>query len=189
MSELFVNGIVGAQHYEYNRAKKAEKRANNLSTITGTAVLAGIPYAVSKFKLLDTVPMARAEYFLSNKIEKVMEKFTKYCRNAHDYAMKTLNNTRTNNPKLYNKFAKSKVAELLDKIINSGTTWDTICKIKGKYRDFKQLSKINQGKKVFITVGIGLLACAGYKLLSHYFRKDGAIDQKYNDIENFSKLL
>ena len=198
MSNLFVNGMVGAR-YDYNRVKNAEKCANNLTTAAGAAILTGVPaavvYTAKKKPELAAKVMTRTGKAIEKSAAYVAEKAPKLAtKAANTKAGKYVIDKGTI---LFNKAkgtkAGAKIFEKIGNAFNKIKSWNvtkTIANKVGEYATkFAKAPAATKGKYALIAAGAGLVLYGLGKLVANHYRKDGAIDQKYNDIEKFSQLL
>ena len=177
--------------YDYNRARKNEHAANKFSTTLGLGALASTAYLVKEVSKTKPSLARRAEYYTGKYIEKTAQ----YCKDAlKSTTGKKITNCITSvNNKLKSSALAQKIAktarEIVNKLSSNKTVSNVISKVSKKLQNFPNMSKLSKGRIVLKTAGVALLAYAGFKTITNYYKKEGAIDQKYKDMEVMNKLL
>ena len=192
-------GSVAAVSCVKPKTQNGEHLQNKFTTVAGLGALAAAPYGV--------------KYLIKNNPEtaaKVFEKTGSFIEKAAKY-------TADKAPKLYEKIAKSKAGQKAAEYIKKGKTSsfgqkltkyvaETFSKVKTYVAKNKTISNAAtkianaaekfvkaptaaKGKYALLAAGVGLLAYTAFKGITNYYKKEGAIDQKYKDIEIMSKLV
>ena len=75
------------------------------------------------------------------------------------------------------------------KVGKTETGKNFITKALDKFVKFCELPEAKRGKYILLTAGVAALAGTAIHIIRNHDRKDGAIEQKYKDINTFSKIL
>lgn len=183
------------------KTQSGEHAANKFSTVAGLGTLAVTPYLVKQVVKANPKAAEKIAHATGNAIEKGAEYAVKYGKKAGEYIKKAATSENGKKvvsfaEKVVNKFKNTKFGEKILNMINkAGKT-----KIKGKpveilfdlatnLRKFIEAPAAKKGKIAIVASGVALLAYAGIKTITNYYKKEGAIDQKYKDMEVMDKML
>lgn len=199
----FLAGAVGiAPTYMLHRAGKhqqAEHFQNKISTAAGatlTGGLAGAAIVAAKRNPEQTL--------------KIASKTGEYIEKAAAYVTKKA-------PAVVNKIKGSKVGATVinkaekaaEKVMSTSAGKSFIGRISNAFKKFASLPSIKKaanfvkkaatdfakaptatkGKYALIAAGVGLAAYTLGKLVTGYYKKEGAIDQKYYDMRKFQEIV
>ena len=182
MSSVNFGSYVGAR-YDYNKAKSQEKFANNFGTAVALAGTGGAAYAVN------TVAKANPK-----KMVKLYKAADKYVTKGLDFAMtyggKALE--KINSTKIGNKIT-TKLGEWITKagkkIGKTEKGKKVITKVIDAVEKFASSSSAKRGKYMLVAAGLAAVVGGAIHIIRQHDRNDGAIDQKYNDINALSKII
>lgn len=162
------SGTVAARAVARPQNQNEEHFANRFSTglalgtLTATPILAG-EIAKKKPHLYYKVAQKTGEY---------IEKAIKYVK-SNSFGAQMIDKIKSG----VKEISKNKSAQ------------EVTAKITKKLQKFAKSSTAKKGKTGLIVAGTVLLALAGIKTITNYFKKEGAIDQKYKDMEVMNNLL
>lgn len=178
MSNLFIGDYAGAR-YDYNRAKNVEKTCNNLSTVAGLTIAGASAYGVKK--LVDVNPKTAKKVYLATDeyVRKGATRAAEYGNKALEWANK---NTKV-------KSLTDKLSGWIGKAVDKFTKSDIGKNIVKKFNKFMKKSPANRGKYMLLAAGVTALAATVINIVRNHDRKDGAIEQKYNDISTLSRII
>jgi len=181
--------------YNYDSARKNEHTKNKCTTAAGLGTLAASSLTLQ---------------YLSNKnpeyLKNIQNKTGKYVENAQNY-VKTKYFQVVDSEKgrkiieqikqKYSEFKKTdlgskiteKINSIAEKIKSDKSIKKIIKEIDSKWHKFTKGRKFTKGKYALVTAGIGIVSYVAHKLISNYYKKEGAIDQKYKDMEVMNKIL
>ena len=183
------------------KTQSGEHAANKFSTVAGLGTLAVTPYLVKQAVKANPELAKKVATKTGVAIEKGAEYAVKYGKKAGEYIKKAAASENGKKvisfaEKVVNKFKNTKFGEKILNMINkAGKT-----KIKGKpveilfdlannLRKFIEAPAAKKGKIAIVAAGVALLAYAGIKTITNYYKKEGAIDQKYKDMEVMDNML
>lgn len=179
---ILVNGYANAR-YDYNRARSSEKFANNLGAtmaVAATGLSAYGVHAMAKYNPKTTVKIYKAtdKYFATG-----MDNILKYGKKCLDYI-----NKNESVKKVTGKFGEW-FKNGFKKIGKTKTGKNIINKVLDKFEKFCTSSSAKRGK--YLLVGAGIAAVAGtlIHIVRQHDRNEGAIDQKYKDVNALSAIL
>ena len=178
MSNLFIDGYSGA-YYDYNKAKNTEKFTNDTLTTAGVAATGAAAYGVSNFITRDPMKARR--------IYQATDKYVKQGYNkAADYGKKALDYVNKNETV---KKATGKISKWLKKGFDVIADTNFGKNVAKRFNKFTKLSGAKRGKYMLIAAGVALAGGIIVSLIRNHDRNDGAIDQKYRDINTLSAIL
>ena len=168
-----VGGTVAGAAIGKPQTPKGEHATNKFETALGISALTATPYLVKELAKANPIATAKAEY----KVAKGIEKVTEFVKKATDTAAgkKVISKAKA----IFNKAINTKIGK---NIVANKTVKNIATKIAEGLKKFSESTKIAKGKYALIAAGVGLLAYAGYKTITNYYKKEGAIDQKYQDV-------
>ena len=184
------------------KTQSGEHAANKFSTVAGLGTLAVTPYLVKQAAKANPKAAEKIAHATGNAIEKGAEYAVKYGKKAGEYIKKAAASENGKKvvsfaEKVVNKFKNSKicskiikkVGEIANKVASNATVQKTIAKVTEGLKTFAKSSTTKKGLIGLAASGVALLAYAGIKTITNYYKKEGAIDQKYKDMEVMDKML
>lgn len=188
-------GTIAAATVARPKTQKGEHNANKLSTALGLGSLAATPYLVKQVVKTNPALATKVATKVGAGIEKAAVFANKYGQKAiqSGAGQKTISFVT----KVFNKIKGSKigakivngVSKVVQKVKSNGAVKNIATKVADALKKFAKASPTGKGKMALIAAGVGLLAYAGYKTITNFFKKEGAIDQKYKDMEIMDKAL
>lgn len=174
------------------KTQSGEHALNKFSTAVGLGALATTPYLVKSI----VTKNPRSTVKIANQAGKTIEKGIEY---AAKYGKKALDSdfVQKNCRGLYVKFKNTKIGQKIIDAVNKGiykvSSNKTVQKVATKaaeaLKTFAKSSTTKKGAIGLVAAGVALLAYAGFKTITNYYKKEGAIDQKYQDIKVMNELL
>ncbi len=174
------------------KTQSGEHAANKFSTVAGLGTLAVTPYLVKSI----VTKNPRSTVKIANQAGKTIEKGIEY---AAKYGKKALNSdfVQKNCRGLYVKFKNTKIGQKIIDAVNKGiykissnkTVQKVVTKATEALKTFAKSSTAKKGAIGLVAAGVALLAYAGIKTITNYYKKEGAIDQKYKDMEVMDNML
>ena len=190
------------------KTQKGEKRLNNISTAAGLGAVTALGI-VGK----DLLKTTKATSF--EKVGKYIEKTAEYAKKAansdtvksvKEHVSIVAENAKSTKvgkavadgiSKVINKAKTTKagkaVTEVLTNAINTVKSnkilKNAVTKIGEYVNKFTKAPTAAKGKYALIGAGAALLAYGTYKLVANFFKKEGAIDQTYNDLREQYKHM
>lgn len=163
------------------KTQKGEHAANKFSTAVSLGALATTPYLVKQAVKANPRTYVKVANKAGHAIEKVIkyvkEPLGKAITNFGKYIRKAISEIK--NEKLKNK--------LFDKFEKFGMKYEP--KVSKKVEEFLKSSTTKKGAIGLAAAGVALLAYGGFKIITNFYKKEGAIDQKYKDMEVMDKIL
>lgn len=182
MSNLLINGYANAR-YDYNKAKNTEKRINNFAATMGLGATGVIAYSANSIAKSNPKTMVKLYKGADKYVGKGLEK-------TFEYGGKVLNkiNATETGKKITDKIS-GLFMKGAKKIAKTKTGKNLITKGLEKIEKFCNLSSAKRGKYMLVAAGITAAVGTAIHIIRQHDRNDGAIDQKYKDIEQISKIL
>ena len=176
-----VGGTIAGAAIGKPKTQSGEHAANKFSTAVSLGALATTPYLVKQAVKANP----RTYVKVANKAGHAIEKVIKYVKEPLGKAITNFGiYTRKAISKIKNEKLKNK---LFDKFENFGMKYEP--KVSKKVEEFLKSSTTKKGAIGLAAAGVALLAYAGFKTITNYYKKEGAIDQKYKDMEVMDKIL
>ena len=181
--------------YDYNRARSNEHAVNKFSTALGLSTLAAGSLILQHTANENPKYIRKFEYKTGKYIEKVQNyihsKYNKLVNSEN--GKKIIEQVRNK----YSGFVKSdfgsKITEKINSVAEKFKSEKNIQKITNeiskKWHKFTNGCKVTKGKYALVAAGIGLVSYLAHKIISNYFKKEGAIDQKYKDMNVMNNIL
>ena len=199
-------GAVAATAVAKPKTQRGEHNLNKFTTAVGLGSLAATPYIVKNVVKNHPVTSTRIAGKTGAVIEAGTEYAVKYGKKAANYVSKSYDKiacTETGGKaikilqKAFSKVKNSvfgkklteKIASGLNKIKSNVTVQKAVTKAAEALKNFASSSTIKKGAIGLIAAGVALLAYGGFKIITNFYKKEGAIDQKYKDIEVMDKYL
>ena len=191
-------GTVAAATAIRPKTQNGEHAANKISTAVGLGTLAAAPYLVKQAVKANPKTAVKIAHATGNAIEKGAEYAVKYGKKSLEFIKKTAGTEKGSKVVSFvQKLKKSKLgSKIMDKIYSVTQTISknaTVQKVSTKVAEaLKKFAKSSTTKKGVIglaAAGVALLAYAGIKTITNYYKKEGAIDQKYKDMEVMNEVL
>ncbi len=173
------------------KTRNGEHSVNKFSTAVGLGALAATPYLVKQ--AVKANPELATK--VATKVGAGIEKATEYAAKAanSDTARKAINYISAAFHKVKSTKIGSKVVDAVTKfakkVASNKTVQNVATKASAALKKFAMESPAGKGKIALIATGFALLAYAGYKTITNFYKKEGAIDQKYKDMEIMDKVL
>ena len=182
MSNFYLGDYAGAR-YDYNRARSQEKTANNIVTGLGLGATGVLAYSANTLAKANPKKAVKVYQGVDKYVDIGLEKGYEYSNKFVKFISK-------------NKYGKKIVDKLsgwfmkgAKKVGKTESGKKFITKALEKFEKFSNLSSAKRGKYMLLTAGIAALASTAIHLIRQHDRNDGAIDQKYNDIDKLSRVL
>lgn len=174
------------------KTRNGEHSVNKFSTAVGLGALAATPYLVKQAVKANPKTAVKIAHATGNAIEKGIKYAAKYGNKALDSDF-----VQKNCRGLYVKFKNTKIGQKVIDAVNKGiykvSSNKTVQKVATKaaeaLKKFASSSTAKKGAIGLVAAGVALLAYAGFKTITNYYKKEGAIDQKYKDMEIMDKVL
>lgn len=187
-----VGGTIAGAAISKPKTQSGEHTANKFSTAMGLGTLAAAPYLVKNLVKNNPRSTLKIAHKTGVAIEKGIEYAAKYGKKALDSDF-----VQKNCRGLYVKFKNTKIGQKVIDAVNKGiykvSSNKTVQKVATKATEaLKTFAKSSATKKGLIGLAVAggaLLAYAGIKTITNFFKKEGAIDQKYKDIEVMNNYL
>lgn len=190
-----VGGTVAGTAVAKPKTQKGEHNLNKFQTAVGLGALTVTPFIIKE--AVKSNP--RTAVNVANKAGVAIEKGAKYAveygKKAAEFVSKNKNNKYVESATkvvkdLFNTFKNSKIGkevinvvkESVKKIASNSTVQKVVVKAEKALKDFAKAPTTKKGKIGLIAAGAALLAYAGLKTITNYYKKEGAIDQKYDDL-------
>ncbi len=177
-------GVVAATAFQKANTEGAEKRKNNLSTALGLGALGGLAYAGKEFVKKNPQVVEKAGLKATSFMQKVVNLASKNATKI----LEKVNNTKVGNKVLT---SISKAGSVLKGKLANSSLWGKISnKITNFIGKFNGMSAAGKGKFGLITAGVALLAAVGLNLVKNHYKKEGAIEQKYDTLRaDYEQML
>lgn len=181
--------------YDYNRAKSNEHAANKFSTAVGLSTLAAGSLILQHTANKNPVYIKKVEYNTGKYVEKIQNYIhKKYYKAVHSKKGQIIIEQIKNK---YSELKKSnlgtkiseRISSITEKIKSNKSVQKNINDIITKWHKFTKGCKVTKGKYALVAAGIGLVSYLANKIISNYYKKEGAIDQKYRDVEVMNNIL
>ena len=167
------------------KTKAGEHFQNKAGTVFGLGVLATTPYLAKRAvkgnpKLADKVAMKTGTF---------IKKAAKYADDTISFVDAKIQGTKVGAKVLAGlKTFAAKVAKKTGKFLNSNPKYkivvrNVVKKVANGIEKFAKAPTATKGKYALITGGTALLAYAVLKGITNYYKREGAIDQKYADLK------
>lgn len=196
-----VGGTVAGATVAKPKTQKGEHNFNKFQTTVRLGALAATPFLIKEAVKANPRGTVKLAQHTGAAIEKGAEYAVKYGKKAAEYAKKAATSESGKKvvsfvQKVVSKIKSSKIGQtVLDKINKVGSY-----KIKGKpveilfdvatkLKKFIEAPTTKKGKIGLVAAGVALLAYAGIKTITNYYKKEGAIDQKYQDMRVMDNYL
>lgn len=184
------------------KTQKGEHNLNKFQTTIGLGALAATPFLVKEAVKANPRGTVKLAQHTGAAIEKGAEYAVKYGKKGLEYIKKAANSENgakviSNVKYAVNKFKHSKIGK---QIINSfskfkqivgsnATVQKVVVKAEEALKNFAKAPATKKGKIGLIAAGVALLAYAGIKTITNFYKKEGAIDQKYKDMQVMNNIL
>lgn len=174
------------------KTRNGEHSVNKFSTAVGLGALAVTPYLVKQAVKANPKTAVKIAHATGNAIEKGIKYAAKYGKKALDSDF-----VQKNCRGLYVKFKNTKIGQKVIDAVNKGiykvSSNKAVQKVATKaaeaLKKFASSSTAKKGAIGLAATGVALLAYAGIKTITNYYKKEGAIDQKYKDMEVMDNML
>ena len=170
-----LGGVVTAASVAKPQTKKGEHFMNGVSTAATVGLIGTAPFLAREFVKANPEKVAKVALKTGEAVEKVIK-----------YAA-------TKYPGIIGKIAKTKIGakvltylsgaykNLKKFIVSKPLLKKGAAKVVDALRKFVKAPAVTKGKYALLAAGVGLLAYTAHKTIAHYYKKDGAIEQKYAD--------
>ena len=174
------------------KTQSGEHTANRLSTAVGLGTLAATPYLVKNIVTKSPKTTEKVAIQAGKTIEKGIEYTAKLGKKIYNS-----NFVQKNCKGLYDKFSKSnigskiisKITEIGKKVLSNDTVKKVVTKASDALQKFSKAPTAQKGLYGLAAAGVAFLAYAGIKTITNYYKKEGAIDQKYKDMRVMDNYL
>lgn len=153
--------------------KGEERFQNKMSTAATLGLLATAPSAAKYIVSKNPDAVAKAALKTGKAVEKVM----KYAADKLPGVIKKIKNTKIGAKAL--TYLSGAYKNLKKFIVSKPLLKEGAAKVVDALRKFVKAPAATKGKYALIAAGVGLLAYAAHKTIAHYYKKEGAIEQKY----------
>ena len=198
-----VGGTIAGASIAKPKTEKGEHNLNKFQTAVGLGALATTPYLVKEIVSTKPYSTLRIAHKTGEAIEKGTEFALKYGKKAVEYAKKAAATEQGSKvvsfaEKVINKFKNTKigskvidkVGEIAKKVASNKTVQDVVAKATKALKDFSSSSATKKGVIGLVAAGTALLVYAGLKTITNYYKKEGAIEQKYDDLhKKYERML
>lgn len=187
-----VGGTIAGASIVKPKTKKGEENLNKFQTVTSLGALTATPFLVKEAIKTNPIATAKVEYHVGNGITKAAEYVNKAIKGETgskvvSFVSKLFNKVKTST-------VGSKVVDAVSKVVKKVASNNTVQKVATKVAEglkkFSSATKIGKGKYALIAAGVSLLAYAGYKVITNFYKKEGSIEQKYDDLhKKYERML
>ncbi|MBR1461089.1 hypothetical protein IJ596_05605 [bacterium] len=177
MSALgMAGGVVAPLILTNPKTEKGEKVRNNAQTAAGMAALTVLPFAAKE--IVSRNPQTAEK--VAQKAGTLMEKGIKYVVENTPKVIAKMRKSKMGQ-KIVNVVAKAglKVLDLFEKNPKIGNAAE---KVVNALEKFSKSSTATKGKIGLIAVGAAALLAGVNKLFKNYYKNEGKIEQKYEDL-------
>ena len=167
------------------KTQKGEHLNNKARTAIGLGGVAFLPYAAKKAAKANPVLVDK----IALKTGTFIEKAAKYVAKNAPKVVAKIKGTKVGAKVLDGlKTFAVKVAKKTGKFLNSNPKYkiavrNVVKKVANGIEKFAKAPTATKGKYALITGGAALLAYTALKGVTNYYKKEGAIDQKYADLK------
>ena len=201
-----VGGSIAGAAVIKPKTQKGEHALNKFSTAVGLGALATTPYLVKNLAKNNPESTLKIAHKTGAAIEKGAEYAVKYGKKISEYAQNSrikILSTETGakavgyikkaisavkNSKIGQKVANV-VSKYAKQVVSNKTVQKVATKAAEALKTFAKSSTTKKGAIGLVAAGVALLAYAGFKTITNYYKKEGAIDQKYQDMKVMNELL
>lgn len=177
-------GLVSPLVLTNPKTEKGEKVRNLAVTTAGTAAITGLTLATKDFVARNPQTVEK----VALKAGTFMEKAMKF---VADKAPKVIDKIKTT--KVGNKVlgVVSKVAKKAGEVIGKNANLKNVVqKVVDAVKNFGKMPTAQKGKVGLIVAGVTLLAAGALNLIKNHYKKEGAIEQKYDTLrEDYERML
>lgn len=201
-----VGGSIAGAAVVKPKTQKGEHALNKFSTAVGLGALATTPYLAKNLVKNNPESTLKIAHKTGAAIEKGTEYAVKYGKKVIEYAEKgyehilrnekgkgAINWTKHMFSKAKNSVIGKKIVNAVSKVVKQVASNKNVQKVATKaaeaLKTFAKSSTTKKGAIGLVAAGVALLAYAGFKTITNYYKKEGAIDQKYQDIKVMNELL
>jgi hypothetical protein len=179
-----VGGTVAGASLVQPKTKNGENLANKFNTALNLGALTATPFLVKELIKANPRTSVKVAQKAGSLIEKGIEYVTKLAKG--DTAKKVVSYVKNVLEKVKGTKIGGKVVEKIGSVVKNIASNASVQKVVTKatqaLEKFVQSPTTKKGKIGLIAAGVALLAYAGIKTITKFFKKEGAIDQKYDDL-------
>jgi len=190
-----VGGTVAGATVAKPKTQKGEHNLNKFQTTVSLGALAATPFMIKEAVKANPRGAVKFAQNAGAAIEKGAEYAVKSGKKAVEYIEKAAHSENGKKAisfaeKVINKVKNSafgqkvikQAANVFNKVKSNATVQKVVTKAEKALKDFAKAPTTKKGKIGLIVAGATLLAYAGLKTITNYYKKEGAIDQKYDDL-------
>ena len=181
MSALgMAGGVVAPLILTNPKTEKGEKVRNTAKTATGMAAIIATPFAVQGF--VSRKPEVAEK--VAAKAGTLIEKGLKYLADKTPVVVNKIKTSKVGKKALevLDKPGRKVVGALKDALKKSPKAEGIVDKVVKAFKEFPSLPAVKKGRVGIAVAGVALLATAAAKLLKNYYKNEGKIEQKYEDL-------
>lgn len=195
-------GTVAATAVAKPKTQKGEHNFNKFQTTVRLGALAATPFLIKEAVKANPRGTVKLAQHTGAAIEKGAEYAVKYGKQAAEFVSKNKNNKYVESATkvmkdLFSTFKNSKIGKkVLDvvkksaqKVTSNNTVQNVVTKAANALKNFAKAPATKKGKIGLIAAGVALLAYGGFKIITNFYKKEGAIDQKYQDMRVMDNYL
>lgn len=172
-----LTGLTGI--YYNSNAEKREKMRNNISTAAGTGAVLATGYGVRKFLQSNPEKAVKlyeaADKYIGAGLEKTFEGFS--------WVSNQLKKTKIG------KKAVDSLYKGIQKVAKTNTGKKVVKKILSFMDKADKMGAAKRGKYALVAAGLTLAAGLIISMVRNHDKKEGAIEQKYKDINAFASIV
>lgn len=198
-----VGGTVAGTAVAKPKTQKGEHNFNKFQTTVRLGALAATPFLIKEAVKANPRGTVKLAQHTGAAIEKGAKYAVEYGKKAAEFVSKNKNNKYVESATkivkdLFNTFKNSKIGkkvinvvkESVKKIASNSTVKKVVVKAEKALKDFAKAPTTKKGKIGLIAAGAALLAYGGFKIITNFYKKEGAIDQKYDDLhKKYERML
>ena len=177
-------GLVAPLVLANPKTEKSDKVRNSAQTAVGVAALTGLTLATKDIVTRNPETVAK----IATKTGTFIEKAIKF---VAEKAPKVLDMVKTT--KVGNKVLEvvSKVAKKAGEVIGKNANLKNVVqKVVDAVKNFGKMSTAKKGKVGLIAAGVALLTAGALNLIKNHYKKEGAIEQKYETLRaDYERML
>ena len=198
----FVGGTAAGASVAKPKTQKGEHNFNKFQTTVRLGALAATPFLVKEAVKANPRGAVKLAQHTGAEIVKAKRFAVEYYQKGLAYIKKAANSENGKKAvsfaeKVINKFKNSKigkniinnVVKIAKKVSSNATVQKVATKAAEALQKFAKASTAKKGAIGLVAAGTALLVYAGLKTITNYYKKEGAIEQKYKDIEVMNNIL
>ena len=198
-----IGGTVAGATVAKPKTRNGEHNLNKFQTAVGLGALTATPFLIKEAVKANPRGAVKFAQNAGAAIEKGAEYAVKYGKKAGEYIQKAATSENGKKvvsfaQKVLNKVKSSKIGsklfdkigEIAQKVTTNATVQKTAAKAAEALKKFASSTTAKKGAIGLIAAGTALLAYGVLKGITNYYKKEGAIDQKYDDLhKKYERML